>query len=93
MTQTFSNTSNDTISINGAKTSDAATNGISHRPDPSSSSNGQPIRQQPPAEETNEAMMEAVRTMLLSLGEDPKREGLLKTPKRVAEAMRFLTQG
>jgi len=34
-------------------------------------------------------MMEAVRTLLLGVGEDPEREGLLKTPKRVAEAMRF----
>ncbi len=41
----------------------------------------------------NGPMMEAVRTMLLSIGEDPEREGLLKTPHRVAEAMRFLTQG
>jgi len=41
----------------------------------------------------NGPMMEAVRTMLLSVGEDPEREGLLKTPHRVAEAMRFLTQG
>jgi GTP cyclohydrolase IA len=38
-------------------------------------------------------MMDAVRTMLIGVGEDPDREGLLKTPKRVTEAMRFLTSG
>jgi GTP cyclohydrolase I len=40
-----------------------------------------------------EQMKDAVRTMLLGVGEDPEREGLLKTPLRVAEAMRFLTSG
>jgi GTP cyclohydrolase IA len=36
---------------------------------------------------------EAVRAMLLGLGENPRREGLQKTPERVAKAMRFLTSG
>ncbi|HTS21350.1 MAG TPA: GTP cyclohydrolase I FolE [Casimicrobiaceae bacterium] len=34
-----------------------------------------------------------VRKLLLELGEDPAREGLVRTPHRVAEALRFLTSG
>ena len=34
-----------------------------------------------------------VRDLLLELGEDPAREGLERTPRRVAEALRFLTSG
>lgn len=33
------------------------------------------------------------KDIITLLGEDPEREGLLKTPERVARAMRFLTQG
>ena len=34
-----------------------------------------------------------VRKILVELGEDPKREGLRKTPERVAKAMTYLTRG
>ena len=36
---------------------------------------------------------ELVREMLVRLGEDPKREGLERTPERFEKAMRFLTSG
>ena len=38
-------------------------------------------------------IQEQVRAMLIALGEDPDRDGLLRTPERVEKAMRFLTQG
>ena len=44
-------------------------------------------------EETTEALKGHIREILKLLGEDVEREGLLKSPERVAKAMQFLTQG
>ncbi len=40
-----------------------------------------------------DAYAATVRAQLALLGEDPDREGLLRTPQRVAKAMEFFTQG
>ena len=39
------------------------------------------------------ALPDTIRTLLREIGEDPSREGLLKTPERVAESLKFLTRG
>ena len=38
-------------------------------------------------------MQDIIRQLLAGLGEDPSREGLVDTPKRVEQSMRFLTSG
>lgn len=44
-------------------------------------------------EEKIQELMAHYREILRLLGEDPDREGLLKTPERVAKAMSFITKG
>ncbi|WP_071517299.1 GTP cyclohydrolase I FolE [Geitlerinema sp. PCC 9228] len=89
MTTAYSNGSNPSVENNTnihphreaiAQTDAATTNGHS----PTDGEN---------TDEDQERMQAAVRELLLGIGENPDREGLLKTPKRVAEAMRFLTGG
>lgn len=45
------------------------------------------------ADPTTTKMAEHVRALLTAIGEDPKREGLLKTPERYARALKYLTSG
>jgi len=47
----------------------------------------------PPLDAATQAYAGLVREQLTLLGEDAGREGLVKTPERVAKAMGFLTQG
>ena len=44
-------------------------------------------------EERIQELMGHYREILRLLGEDPDREGLIKTPERVAKAMSFITKG
>ena len=46
----------------------------------------------PPASE-QDPITERMRDVLAELGEDPSREGLLRTPERSAKALRYLTSG
>jgi GTP cyclohydrolase I len=46
-----------------------------------------------PVHSENKRVRELVRQILIELGEDPEREGLLRTPKRVDRALHFLTAG
>ncbi len=44
-------------------------------------------------ENITQGLIENYRSSLALLGEDPDREGLIKTPERIAKAMQFITQG
>lgn len=55
-----------------------------------------PNRMKPTTETTSltsATYEELVREMIVRLGEDPDREGLVRTPARVAKAMQFLVKG
>ena len=43
--------------------------------------------------EVTEKLASHIKEILSLIGEDPSREGLLKTPERVAKAVQFLTKG
>ena len=44
-------------------------------------------------EQATNGLMKSYKDILQQLGEDPEREGLIKTPERLAKAMQYLTQG
>ncbi len=44
-------------------------------------------------EKTTQELSEHIHAILKLIGEDENREGLVKTPERVAKALQFLTQG
>ena len=43
--------------------------------------------------DVTEGLIKNYRQAISLLGEDPEREGLIKTPERMAKAMQFITQG
>ena len=94
MTIVSSNEANRSESLNNGSTplNSSLLEQVASRPD-RNTHNGKTARIRATSEAAKEKMMSAVYTMLESVGEDPEREGLLKTPKRVAEAMQFLTSG
>jgi GTP cyclohydrolase IA len=94
MTIAASNSSNgSTNRLQSSPLNSDLTEAIQPRPDRNTHNGQKPNLHTPAEAEVHESMMDAVRTLLVGVGEDPEREGLLKTPKRVAEAMRFLTSG
>ena len=46
-----------------------------------------------PNESNTDTIAKHIVELLQQMGEDPQREGLLRTPERVGKAMQFLTQG
>lgn len=45
------------------------------------------------SEDITARLVENYRSVIETIGEDPNREGLLKTPERMAKAMQYITQG
>lgn len=43
--------------------------------------------------EITDGLKEKYQDILIEIGENPKREGLVKTPERIAKAMQYLTHG
>lgn len=46
-----------------------------------------------PPQQSDESIADLMHKVLLKIGEDPEREGLIRTPQRADKALRFLTSG
>lgn len=46
-----------------------------------------------PNQQITDQIAKSVQTILTQIGENPQRQGLLRTPQRVGEAFQFLTKG
>lgn len=44
-------------------------------------------------DDVTKKLMDSYHSVIEGVGEDPEREGLLKTPERIAKAMQYMTQG
>ena len=56
-------------------------------------SNKAVVKVMPPTQKPEESIAPLIRQVLEKLVDDPRREGLARTPERVAQAFRFLTSG
>jgi len=52
-----------------------------------------PKASQAASQDAERALRDAYQAILENIGEDPQRDGLLRTPERTAKAMQFLTRG
>jgi GTP cyclohydrolase I len=65
----------------------------SDRSEPDALRPASPDQRREPTHEPQPELERTARRMLALLGEDPARDGLLRTPHRVAESLRWLTRG